>query len=179
MLSIETCRTYSMSPELRREVLDLCNAAFGQPFETLFSLLPPDGLHLLGREDGKLVSHLVITDRWLRVEGGPNMRTAYIDAVATQAEFRRRGFAGALLKRVVELCSSRCDLLALSMDNPELYTRYGFVKWHGRLSTEKESGTGVETLPGQGRLMVRVVNMSILPDAARTMTANWRPGGGW
>ena len=177
MLSIDTCRTSSMSPELRSEVLDMCNVAFGQPVDAFFRILPPDGLHLLGREDGKLVAHLVITDRCFRPEGGPNLRTAFIDAVATLPDFRRRGFAGALLKRAVELCGARFDLLALFMTSPELYTRYGFVKWHGRLSNEKESGVGVEVSPGQGSLMVRVTNMSVLPDFSKPMTSNWRQAG--
>ncbi|HNX05335.1 MAG TPA: GNAT family N-acetyltransferase [Opitutales bacterium] len=179
MLEIEVCRTFSMPPEKRREVLDMCNAAFGQPFEALFDILPPDGTHLLGREDGRLVAHLVITDRWMRPEGGPTLRVAYIDALATDADFRHRGHAGLLLKTASDLCAVRYDVLALSTDLPDLYARYGFVKWHGRLLLEKETGTGTDFSPEQGKLMIRVSNMSLIPDFTKSMTANWRPGGGF
>ena len=168
-----------MPPEKRREVLDMCNAAYGQPFDGLFDMLPPDGMHVMGRIDDKLVAHLVITDRWLKIEGGAQLKTAYIDAVATLPEHRRQGYAGELIKRAVALCAQRYDVIGLATDKPELYARYGFAKWKGRQFIEKECAVGTELSPEQNNLMLRVSNMALISDWSKTMTANWRPGGGY
>jgi aminoglycoside 2'-N-acetyltransferase I len=179
MLLIETIRTYSISDSLRKEVLDLCNTAFGQPFDILFSLLPPDGTHLLGREDGRLVAHLVITDRAMRFGENAWMRAAYIDAVATHPDFQKRGFAGDLLSLASDLCRERYDLQALSTNAPDLYTRHAFLKWSGKMLIEGEFGEGTTETEEQGTLMVLFSHRSKITDFTLPVTSNWRPGGGY
>jgi len=179
MPEIQAIRTFRLPAQARRELLDMCNSAFGMPFDALFDMLPPDGLHLLGRIGGRLVAHLVITDRCLRADDGPWLRTAYIDAVATHPQFQRQGNAGTLIRRAVQSCSGRYELLALATDTPTLYAKYGFVKWPGAQMNETEDGTGVEISPEQNNLMVLPCTKAFETDQSATMTANWRPGGGW
>jgi GNAT superfamily N-acetyltransferase len=180
MLLIETHRTYKLATHIRQEVLEMCNAAFGIPFDALFEMLPPDGLHVIGRlDDDKLVAHLVITDRYLRTEGHPHFRTAYFDAVATHPDFRKRGYAGALINKALEICSGRYDLLALATNEPTLYSKHGCVKWQGMQINETEDGKGVENSAEQNNLMILPCDVSLKLDLSKPMTANWRPGGGW
>lgn len=179
MLNIETCRTISMSKDVRIEVLDMCNVAFGQPFDMLFDLLPPDGLHVIGRADGRLVAHLVVTDRSMRVGEGEWLRAAYFDAVATHPDFQRRGYAGELVKKAVELCRCRYDLLALATNVPQLYEKHGFSRWWGRQLIEREDGCGAMDSEEQNNLMVLPALEITGLDFIKPMTANWRPGGGY
>jgi GNAT superfamily N-acetyltransferase len=179
MLKIETCRTFSMPKEVRREVLDMCNTAYGQPFDALFDLLPPDGLHVMGREDDRLVAHLVITDRSMRVGEGEWLRAAYFDAVATHPDCRHRGYASALIKHSIALCHSRYDLLALATNIPALYEKHGFARWWGRQLVENENGVGAAESGEQDNLMVLPALEITGLDFIKPMTANWRPGGGY
>ena len=65
----------------------------------LFSLLPPDGLHVIARLDGEVVGHAVITTRWLRPDGLPFLRCAYVDAVATAPTHQRQGIGGRVMSQ--------------------------------------------------------------------------------
>ncbi len=178
MLLVETARTFSLSPELRKEITTTCNAAFGQDFGALFSLLPPDGLHFLGRLEGKLVTHLVVTDRSLRFGPGRWLRTAYLDAVATLPDCRAKGHAGVLLDRAAALCGTSHDLLALSAGRETLYRRHGFATWRGPLFLENEDASGASEVHPEELLMLRAAGEA-LPEAGTSLTANWRPGGGF
>ena len=89
-IALQVASTTDLDKKTRREILTLCTAAFGEPFDALFDFLPPDGLHVLaripreGRGGSQLASHAVATQRTFRVGNGPKMRVAYIDdAVAT------------------------------------------------------------------------------------------------
>lgn len=176
MFTIETIRTFNVSLELRREITNMCNEAYGQDFDLLFSLLPPDGLHLTGRLEGILVTHLVVTDRWLKPETGAQLRTAYIDAVATLPEFRRHGYAGQLITKAIGLFEGNHDLIALSANDPALYKKHGFHFWPGLQYLENETASGTEISPEQHNLMTRPA----LPGTGTShIIANWRPGGGY
>ena len=179
MLHIELKRTFALSKEGRREVLDTCNAAFGQPFDILFDLLPPDGAHFLGRVEGRLVAHLVLTDRSLRFGEGTWLRAGYIDAVATLPDFRHRGYATELLRSAIAVVRGRYDLFALATNIPQLYTGCGFVKWRGRQLVESENGAGVAATEEQGNLMVLPLGSAVPTDDILPVVANWRPGGGY
>jgi aminoglycoside 2'-N-acetyltransferase I len=81
-IEIDTRRTSELAETARTEVVQLCIDADQEPdFESLFSYLPPEGLHVLARREDKLVAHAVVTNRWLQPEGLPLLRTAYVDAV--------------------------------------------------------------------------------------------------
>jgi GNAT superfamily N-acetyltransferase len=178
MLLVETARTFALSRQLRREITTACNAAFGQDFDALFSLLPPDGLHFLGRSEGRLVAHLVLTDRSLRFGQGRWRRTAYIDAVATLPDCRGKGYAGELLDRAAALCGASHDLFALSAGRENLYRRHGFATWRGPLFLEREDASGTDEVNLKELLMLRSAREAP-PSEKLPLTANWRPGGGF
>lgn len=58
--SISTAITCALPEHARQEIVRLCTSAHDLDFGELFSMLPPDGIHVLGRLDGRLVSHAVI-----------------------------------------------------------------------------------------------------------------------
>ena len=59
-----------------------------------------DATHVLARQQGRLVSHALWVTRWLQCGTLPPLRTAYVEAVATEEAYRGRGFATAVMRRV-------------------------------------------------------------------------------
>ena len=79
----------------------LCNRAFGEDLEPLLDTFV-DATHVLGHYDGSLASHALWVTRNLQVGTSPLLRTAYVEAVATEQTYRNRGFATAIMKRVAD-----------------------------------------------------------------------------
>ena len=90
---MEVWRTEDLDRGARRAVIDVCNAAHEtDAFERLFDhFIPSGGRHFLGRLDGRLVSHAVVTTRGVQSPPGPVLRTAFVDAVGTLPAFQRTG----------------------------------------------------------------------------------------
>jgi len=78
------------------EIEALCDAAYATDTARFFKLLGP-GDHLLGLNNGIVVSHLMWVTRWLQREGSRPMQTAYVEMVATLPAEQRKGYASALL----------------------------------------------------------------------------------
>lgn len=144
-----------MDQTARDAVVTLCLAATpeAEGFRDLFSLLPPDGLHLLGCEDDRLVSHAVVTTRWVQPAGLPRLRTAYVDAVATLPPAQGRGFGSAVLRRLAAVVADEgYQISCLETGKVGFYARLGWERWQGPLA-----GRGAEGLvptPDQDGVMV-------------------------
>jgi aminoglycoside 2'-N-acetyltransferase I len=152
---IEVLRTAELDERARAEVIRVCLAAHGEPdFENLFSYLPPDGLHVCGRLDGNLVSHAVVTTRWLQHDERPPMRTAYVDAVATDPAQQGRGHASAVMHAVAANVPDYDIACLESSDAQGFYARLGWEPWRGPLAGRSESG--LVPTPGEGVMILRL-----------------------
>jgi hypothetical protein len=81
---VSSARTEDLTPDLRAAIVALCIAAHREPdFNHLFTYIPSGGRHFLAYAGDRLVSHAVVTTRWLWLEALRRLRTAYVDAVAT------------------------------------------------------------------------------------------------
>ena len=153
MLSIEIRQTSTLDETTRDAVINVCLAATpaAAGFRELFSLLPDDGLHLLGYHSDGLVSHAVVTTRWLQPSGLPLLRTAYVDAVATLPCCQGRGFGSAVMRELASTVTD-FDIACLETGKVGFYERLGWERWRGPLA-----GRGVDGLiptPGQEGVMV-------------------------
>lgn len=82
--SVTYLRTEDLNAAARIAIIELCIAAHQEEdFRNLFSYIPSGGRHFLAYHETQLVSHAVVTTRWLQPEGLPLLKTAYVDAVAT------------------------------------------------------------------------------------------------
>ena len=81
----------TISPRTRDGVITLWARAFEQDMSLWKTL--EGAVHVLGRLGPKLVTHALWVTRWLQAGTGPLLRTAYVEAVATEAAYRKRGFA--------------------------------------------------------------------------------------
>ncbi len=101
-ITFQVLRADELSLAQRAQIIDLGAAAYDEPFDWLFDMLP-DSTHLLGRQAHDLVCHAAWVTRWFEPEGRPMLRAAYIEAVATAPEYQGRGLATALMREVATL----------------------------------------------------------------------------
>jgi aminoglycoside 2'-N-acetyltransferase I len=143
-----------MDEAARAAVVRVCLAASPhQPsFRDLFSFLPPDGLHVLGDLDGELVSHAVVTTRWLQPGELPLLRTAYVDAVATTPEEQGRGRGSAVMRALAAAVADDYDIACLETGKVGFYARLGWERWRGPLAGRSEEG--LIPTPGQEGVMI-------------------------
>ncbi|HSN77529.1 MAG TPA: GNAT family N-acetyltransferase, partial [Anaerolineae bacterium] len=105
------------------EVTALCSEVFHLDYSYYMNLCP-NRVHVLGYVDDQLVSHALWLDRPLRVGGGPWLNSAYVEGVATHADYRQRGFGAAVMRRLQAEIDGY-DLGALSPAVPEWYAKLG------------------------------------------------------
>jgi GNAT superfamily N-acetyltransferase len=123
--------------------------------------------------DGRPAAHAAAYEITIDLPSGP-LRAAIVGAVATDPEFRRRGFGSRVMEQVVETLAAReVPLAILWADVPRFYRQLGFVlagretificqssSWHGprrvrvRAAGERDLPAIVE-LHGRERCKVR------------------------
>jgi aminoglycoside 2'-N-acetyltransferase I len=173
-LHIERIDTPARASILAGRVLALCDAAYGENTAAYLEALGA-GTHLLGWQDGILVSHLMWVTRWLQPGDSPPLRTAYVELVATAPALQGRGFATALLERfrgeVLDF-----DLAALSPATESLYARLGWKIWRGPLAVR--TGSGTEPTPGE-QVMVLPLPRTPPLNLHSPLSVEWRSGEVW
>lgn len=170
----EVKRVDELDNRQRSEIIDLCTIAYDEDFADWFDVLP-GSTHVLARLGGKLVSHAAWVTRWLQPQGHAELRTAYVEAVATAPAYQRRGFGKAVM---AELRSQigQYDLGALSPSDPAFYEPLGWELWRGPLAIR--SANGLLETPND-RVMVMRLGRSRDIDVNRPMTAEWRHAELW
>ena len=158
----------------RAAIIALCEAAFDEPFDRLFDLLP-GSRHLLVHVGDRLVSHGCWVTRWLQPTGLPALRTAYVEAVATFPECEGRGYGTLVMARIAEE-TGRYDLRALSPAVPEFYARRGWEVWRGPTAIRADGG--LLATPGEEIMIARTARTPPL-DLDATISAEWREGELW
>ncbi len=164
-----------MSATDRDALVGLCSEAYDEPFAQYFADIGP-GVHLLGRVDGELVSHVMWVSRTLHVQGLGSLQTAYVEAVATLPAVQGRGYASALMRAAPDHLAA-FDLAALSPSDHAWYARFGWETWHGPLSCWHH---GVEVATPDEELMVlRLPHTPAALDVRAAIACDWRPGEVW
>ena len=164
----------------RAEIITLCESAYREDFSRLFELLP-GSVHVLARDDrGVLVSHAEFVPRWLQPAGHQVLRTAYVEAVATDPDHQRHGLATAVLQRLAGTVTAdpQWVLTALSPSDPGFYARRGWELWRGPLAIRRDGA--LEPSPEDEQVMIlRLPKTPATLDATTLLTAEWREGELW
>lgn len=123
------------------------------------------------------MSHAAWVTRWLAPGARAPLRTAYVEAVATDPAHQRRGYASAVLQRLIREVAG-FDLAALcpSDEGQWLYGRLGWVPWLGPLSIR--GGSGPIATPEESIMIHRLPGSPPL-DLNDPLSAEWRPGELW
>ena len=162
-----------LSIEERQEVLALCTRAFKKNYASIFSGFS-NPVHVLARLDGKLVSHALWNTRWLQCGNGSVLRTAYVEAVATDPGYRSRGFATGVM-RELQAQIMDYELGCLSPATPGLYERLGWEYWRGPVLIRNKT----KLLSTPYEIMVLRLGRTPTLDLDSPLSAEWRPGELW
>jgi aminoglycoside 2'-N-acetyltransferase I len=169
-LDIQVKTGRDLSPKEYSEVLELCNQAYRRDYSPYLKMFQ-DPVHILGRYGGKLVSHALWITRWLQIGTAPFLRTAYIEAVATDLEYRNRGFASEIMRRAAGEIKD-FDIGGLSTGSQGFYTRLGWQLWEGQLFLRTDKGP-VPTPDEHGVMVLPLPNTPPL-DLYAPLSIEWR-----
>ncbi len=166
-------RTRQLDAATRATIVELCTEAHGTDFSRLFFYLPTDGLHFIAYRDDQIVSHAVVTTRWVQPERLPVLRAAYVEAVATLPVYQRRGYSSAVMR---ELSSHliEYDIAYLTTEQTAFFEHLGWETWRGpRVS--RSSGELVPRPNHQTIMILRLANTPPL-DLNRLLTIEIQAG---
>jgi aminoglycoside 2'-N-acetyltransferase I len=123
----------------------------------------------------QLISHALWITRRLQINAGPILRTAYVEAVATDEKFRGRGFATAIMQRLAEEIQDY-EIGGLSPADTTLYARLGWEFWQGPLFTRAKDG--LVPNPGEAVMILRLPNTPDI-DLYAPLSIEWQKGEVW
>jgi aminoglycoside 2'-N-acetyltransferase I len=176
-ISCHVAPVTALSSQQWQAIVDLCTAAYDEDFNDIFAALPGT-VHVLGYHAGVLVSHAAWVTRWLQPAGLNPLRTAYIEAVATDPAHQGRGYASAVMRHLAGQLDDYdlYDLAGLSPSDPAFYARLGWELWRGPLAIRTADGL-LET-PDEQVMVLRLPRTPPL-DLEGLLTAEWRMGELW
>jgi aminoglycoside 2'-N-acetyltransferase I len=175
-MRIELLKTRDMTREDQDAILALCGAAYDEDLRDYLANIGP-GLHLLGRVDGELVSHVMFVERTLEIVGTElSMRTAYVELVATHPLEQHRGYASQLLREIVKYMDGY-DIAALSPTDSSFYARLGWEPWLGKLAIRTKEG--LFPSPDEEIMILRLAHTPIDLNIRTMLSIEWRPGEVW
>ena len=120
---VTSARTEELNADIRAAIVHVCLTAHqDDDFQHLFTYIPSGGMHVLAYREQELVSHAVVTTRWLQPEGLPLLRTAYVDAVATLPEYQGQGIGSTLRYHLASVIAD-FEIACLGTDRVSLYAR--------------------------------------------------------
>ena len=125
--------------------------------------------------DRELVGHAVITTRWLRPDGLPYLRCAYVDAVATAPTHQRQGIGGAVMRRMAEAAEADgFEIGGLESELRGFYEPLGWERWRGARAAQTDGGL-VSTPDEEAVFVLRIARTPPLDlDGPLTIKADGR-----
>ena len=175
-LEIDVRSSAELSARTRDEILALCDRSYGEDLRRAFDeFVQP--VHVLATVEGTFVSHALWVTRWLAPGGRAPLRTAYVEAVATDPLHERRGFASAVMRALVtQVATFQLAALCPSDRGQAIYSRLGWETWIGPLSIRQ--GADVIETPDESVMVYRLQGSPPL-NLAEPLSAEWRPGELW
>ena len=169
-------RTRQLDAARRAAIVELCTSAHQEDYSRLFLYLPTDGLHFIAYFDEELVSHAVVTTRWVQPERLPILCTAYVDAVATLPAYHRRGFGTAVMRELTASISAY-DIACLKTDRTSFFERLGWQRWRG----PRAGRAGAKLIPTPNEQNIIVLRLASTPplDLDRSLTIEVQAGRIW
>lgn len=164
----------ALTPAMRSEITRLCSDAYEEDFAPVLAEFPAP-VHVLARSGERLVSHALWVERQLQVGDGAFLRTAYIEAVATDPLVQRRGYASAVMRYLADQLAG-FELAALAPFDVKYYARLGWERWQGPLAIR--TADGLLPTPDEEVMILRLPATPPL-DLRASLSAEWRVGEVW
>jgi aminoglycoside 2'-N-acetyltransferase I len=165
------------SPDLA-QLLDLFQACWPAT-----ELSPEDvdhamgGVHWIAEAGGRIVGHASVVPRILEADGVP-LTTGYLEAVATQPDWRRRGIASRLLAAANRHITEHFELGALSTGIHAVYAGTGWQRWQGPTFVRTDSGLLRTEDDDDGIMVLRTPRTPPLA-GTEALSCEWRAGEAW
>jgi aminoglycoside 2'-N-acetyltransferase I len=164
-----------LTTEERKGVIALCDLAYDEDMGAIIGEFV-EPVHVLGFLDDKLVTHALWITRYLQPDGLPPLRTAYVEAVATHPDFQHRGFASAIMRKVVDEIQD-FDIAGLAPFSVDYYARLGWERWRGSMY-ERKDGQLIAS-PPEERVMIYRLPRTPKLDLDSAISIEWRVGEVW
>ncbi|MEZ4557442.1 MAG: GNAT family N-acetyltransferase [Caldilineaceae bacterium] len=179
-LTLRTIPARHLDPRKSDEILALCSAAYEEDFGQYADLFS-DPIHVLAEEDGRLVSHALWIERILEADHRLQLRTAYVEAVATLPALQGRGYGSAVMRALGAAIQDGYDLAALSPSDPAFYARFGWELWQGPLLVRTGAGTEAAGEEAAGEEEAMILRLPATPplDLTWSLSVEWRPIEPW
>jgi aminoglycoside 2'-N-acetyltransferase I len=162
-------KTEELDVDTRNTIVNLCIVAHQEEdFKNLFSYVPSGGLHFLAFQGEQLVSHALVTTRWLQPDGQSLLKTAYVDAVATLPTHQRQGHGSAVMRHLASAIDGEYVIACLETDRVEFYEQLGWQIWRGPLAGRNEQG--LVPTPEQNGIMILRLSQTPALDLDSTLT---------
>lgn len=174
-LRIEVVRAAALSAAKRASLTALCARAYEEDMTAVLQTFA-DAVHVLGFYGERLASHALWVTRYLQAGAQPLLRTAYVELVATEPAYQRRGFAAAVMRRVAAEVQD-FDLAALSPFSVDYYARLGWEAWQGPLFIRSDAG--LLASPEDEQVMILRLPRTPALDLRAPLSAEWREGEPW
>jgi aminoglycoside 2'-N-acetyltransferase I len=175
-VNIRTSPAAGLTARARDEILALCDRAYGEDLRDAIQSFQ-DPIHVFATVDDAIVSHALWITRWLAPGERTPLRTAYVEAVATDPAYQGRGFASAVMRKLLgEVAGFDLAALCPSDDGQLLYSRLGWETWAGRLSIRR--GSELIATPDESIMIHRLPGSPPL-NLNDPLSAEWRPGELW
>lgn len=175
---LTSSRTEDLDTSTRSDIIRVCIEAHQeQDFKNLFTYVLSGGWHFLAYREDQLVSHALVTTRWLQPEGLPELKTAYIDAVATLPAVQGQGYASALLRQMAKKIDSEYVIAGLETERITFYERLGWELWRGPLAGRGKDG--LIPTPDQTGIMILRLSQTPPLDLDRGLTIEAQTGRIW
>ena len=137
---LASVKTEDLDADARATITQLCVEAHQeQDFKNLFSYIPSGALHFLAYRETEMVSHAMVTTRWLQPEGLAVLKTAYVDAVATLPAYQGQGYGSAVMRQLAKDIVDHA-IACLETERISFYEKLGWELWHGPLAGRGEYG---------------------------------------
>jgi len=159
----------------RVETIALCDLAYKEDMGAIIDEFV-DPVHVLGFLDDKLVTHALWITRYLQPVDLPLLRTAYVEAVATHPEYQRRGFASAIMRKVVGEIQD-FEIAGLAPFSVDYYARLGWELWRGPMYERQE--TGMVASPADEHVMIYRLPKTPDLNLDSAISVEWRVGEVW
>jgi aminoglycoside 2'-N-acetyltransferase I len=179
MTELRSVSTAELGAEELEAVRRLVFGAFGGRFDEHDWEHTLGGVHVLVVEDGAVVAHGAVVPRVLAT-GGRELRTGYVEGVATRGDRRGRGLGRLVMAEAGKVIQDGYELGALSDGTgiPGFYQRLGWETWQGPTWAAGPDGP-VRTGEEDGSVLVLRTPATGTLDLAGSLTCDWRAGDVW
>ena len=179
MALLRTAVTAELTPEELAALRGMVFEAFGGRFDEHDWEHTLGGAHVLVVDDGEPVAHGAVVPR-VRVAGGRELRTGYVEGVATRGDRLGAGLGTAVMRAAGRVVQERYELGALADGSgiPGFYQRLGWETWPGPTFVAGPEGL-VRTEEDDGGILVLRTPATAGLELAGPLVCDWRAGDVW